>query len=385
ERGLVERGQLLEALRLQTYRLLLQLLRWDQGDFKFYSGEEVAFEEGFYAISIEELLIRSLSDLGNDDQVGGPPDLALAYERVPGAQPVQYLKQDGAVPEGSGVWIAAEDRPFVERLDGKTPVGTLADATGVGHYRALFTLYKLLRAGAVRAVKGAGATAAPATAASTRTSVAAPAAAARTSAATAASAAAPRSAVPAPTFGVKPDDEELPEIAPAPAATGRVRQMVARTVPVSPGVLAVVVPRLAALFVAIVVFASPWLAPRRLLLPFPWQEQARAGLERNQRSALYLQIDRAARTFFLLEGHYPDGLQELVAANLLGPTALADPGGRRLAYSAENLAYEVQPVVGGEPVAELGVREAITGDFLLDPDFLDLPEKPERPPLVLLD
>jgi hypothetical protein len=161
--------------------------------------------------------------------------------------------------------------------------------------------------------------------------------------------------------------------------------MVARAVPTSPGLLAVVVPRLAALLVALVVFTSPWLAPRRLLLPYPWQDQARTSLERNQRAAQYLQIDRAARTFFLLEGHYPDGLQELVAANLLSPKALADPAGRRLAYSAENLAYEVQPVVGGEPVAELGVREAITGDFLLDPDFLDLPEKPDRPPLVLLD
>jgi hypothetical protein len=147
----------------------------------------------------------------------------------------------------------------------------------------------------------------------------------------------------------------------------------------------VVVPRLAALAVAVVVFAAPWFSPSRLLLPYPSQDAARAALERNQRSAQYLQIDRAARTFFLLEGHYPDGLQELVAANVLSPKALADPAGRRLAYSAENLAYEVQPVVGGEPVAELGVREAITGDFLLDPDFLDLPEKPERPPLVLLD
>ncbi|HET9766408.1 MAG TPA: hypothetical protein VFS60_06155, partial [Thermoanaerobaculia bacterium] len=201
--------------------------------------------------------------------------------------------------------------------------------------------------------------------------------------------AAPRP-VPPPTFGAVARDagreEELPEVAAAaPAGTGRIRQMVVRAVPTQPGLAAVAVPRLAALGVALAVFALPWLAPRRLLLPFPWQESARSGLERNQRSAGYLQIDRAARTFFLLEGHYPDGLQELVTGNLLSPSALADPEGRRLAYSAENLAYEVQPVSGGEPVAELGIREAITGDFLLDPDFLDLPEKPDRPPLVLLD
>jgi len=395
ERGLVERGQLLEALRLQTYRLLLQLLRWEQGDFKFYSGEEVAYEEGFYAISIEELLIRSLSDLGEDDQLGGPPDLAVAYERVAGAPPIQYLTQDGAPREGSGVWIAAEDRPFVERLDGRTPVGALADATGVGHYRALFTLYKLLRAGAVRAVPAraqGGAAATPPAPGAGRPAAHAPAPALR-GAAPAPPAAAPPAPrpVPPPTFGVvargrdAAPEEALPDVAAAPPATGHLRQMVARAVPTRPGLAAVAVPRLAALGVALAVFALPWLAPRRLLLPFPWQESARSGLERNQRNAGYLQIDRAARTFFLLEGHYPDGLQELVTGNLLSPSALADPAGRRLAYSAENLAYEVEPVAGGEPVPELGIREAITGDFLLDPDFLDLPERPDRPPLVLLD
>ena len=155
ERGFVERGQLLEALRLQTYRLLLQLLRWDQGEFKFYSGDEVAYEEGFHAISIEELLIRSLSDLGEDGQVAGLPDLTVAYERVVGALPIRYHGSDPPVADGgTSVWIAGEDRPLVERLDGRTPVGALARETGIGHYRALFTLYKLLRAGAVRAVPG---------------------------------------------------------------------------------------------------------------------------------------------------------------------------------------------------------------------------------------
>src|SRR3954452_25245802 len=59
ERRFVERSQLLEALRLQTYRLLEQLLSWSQGDFKFYSGDEVSYEEGFSPIPVEELLINS--------------------------------------------------------------------------------------------------------------------------------------------------------------------------------------------------------------------------------------------------------------------------------------------------------------------------------------
>jgi len=59
ERRYVERAQILEALRLQTYRLLEQLLRWSQGDFKFYSGDEVSYEEGFVPISVEELLINA--------------------------------------------------------------------------------------------------------------------------------------------------------------------------------------------------------------------------------------------------------------------------------------------------------------------------------------
>src|SRR3954454_10965411 len=59
ERRYVERAQILEALRLQTWRLLEQLLRWSEGDFKFYSGDEVSFEEGFNPIAVEELLIHA--------------------------------------------------------------------------------------------------------------------------------------------------------------------------------------------------------------------------------------------------------------------------------------------------------------------------------------
>src|SRR3954466_5053719 len=76
ERRYVERAQILEALRLQTYRLLEQLLRWSQGDFKFYSGDEVSYEEGFVPISVEELLINA-----------GPGFAAAAAEKAAAAPP----------------------------------------------------------------------------------------------------------------------------------------------------------------------------------------------------------------------------------------------------------------------------------------------------------
>ena len=62
DRGYLSRRQLLAALRLQTLRQLEALLRWQEGDFKFYGGDEVSYEEGFESISVEDLLLRSLGD-----------------------------------------------------------------------------------------------------------------------------------------------------------------------------------------------------------------------------------------------------------------------------------------------------------------------------------
>jgi hypothetical protein len=60
ERRYLTRPQLLGALRLQTVRQLEALLRWQEGDFKFYGGDEVSYEEGFEPISVEDLLLRNL-------------------------------------------------------------------------------------------------------------------------------------------------------------------------------------------------------------------------------------------------------------------------------------------------------------------------------------
>jgi hypothetical protein len=70
ERRYLTRPQLLAALRLQTIRQLEALLRWQAGDFKFYGGDEVSYEEGFQPISVEDLLLRTLADFA------GPPSPA---------------------------------------------------------------------------------------------------------------------------------------------------------------------------------------------------------------------------------------------------------------------------------------------------------------------
>src|SRR5687767_1580134 len=62
KRGLVERDQLLETLHEETCQMVLALLRWREGDFKFYGGEEVSYEDGFDPIHVDELLIRAVAE-----------------------------------------------------------------------------------------------------------------------------------------------------------------------------------------------------------------------------------------------------------------------------------------------------------------------------------
>jgi hypothetical protein len=121
------------------------------------------------------------------------------------------------------------------------------------------------------------------------------------------------------------------------------------------------------------------------MIPFPWQQQAREALARDQRAALYLKIDRAAKTWFLLKGSFPDRLEELIQAGLLSPADLTDPEGHPLRYAASEESYSLQPLERGRPVPGAETTEAITGNFLLDPEVLNVPPESQAAPLVLLD
>ncbi|MEA2602970.1 MAG: hypothetical protein QOF89_3962 [Acidobacteriota bacterium] len=307
ERRYLERAQLLAALRLQTSRLLEQLLRWSQGDFKFYSGDEVSYEEGFDPISVEELLINSMP--------AAPPS-PVRPAPAPAPPPAPAPRAAPAVPPVA----APSPRP-------------------------------------------AAAPMAPVTA---------------------------PSPAPAPRLAARP----LPVPPPQPPAvlapvvpfgdeTG-FRRMKVEPRP-APPLGAPWVGRALAGLLALLVVGALLRVPDSLMIPFPWQERTREALARDQRAALYLKIDRAAKTWFLLKGSFPDRLEELVQAGLLSPADLTDPEGRPLRYAASEESYTLQPLERGRPVPGTETSEAITGNFLLDPEVLNVPPESQAAPLVLLD
>ncbi|MEO1088748.1 MAG: hypothetical protein AAFY88_31330, partial [Acidobacteriota bacterium] len=137
--------------------------------------------------------------------------------------------------------------------------------------------------------------------------------------------------------------------------------------------------------VLVVVFAATLAGrPVTTLLPFPWQDNARNTAEKKVRDALFQRIDRAARTYFLLEAHYPDTLDELVTVGLLDAGDLRGPAGHPLSYTTDGVSYRISLLKDGVAIEGLGTTEAITGDFLVDPQFLSEAAQAEAP-LVLLD
>jgi Domain of unknown function (DUF4388) len=96
ERRYLTRPQLLAALRTQTVRLLESLLRWQEGDFKFYGGDEVSYEDGFEPISVEDLLLRMLAELS-----ATPPRPPAAA--VPGADGETTPKLRAAPPRPAAI------------------------------------------------------------------------------------------------------------------------------------------------------------------------------------------------------------------------------------------------------------------------------------------
>jgi hypothetical protein len=283
ERSYVRRDALLKALRVHSIRLLEQLLRWDKGDFKFYGGDEVPYEEGFAPIPVEEVLARA------------------APRRPTGPVPVPPLAgPPAASPAGSpaGLETATATRPGLRV--------------------------------------------------------------------------------------VRRDEAATVEVENQEETTGQFRRMRVEAPPAE-AIRRPALARAAAALLAVLLLAVLFRAPGAAVIPFPWQGEERLALAHEQRASLSLKVDRAAKTWFLLEGHFPERLSQLVQAGYLSPGDLVDPDGHPLQYSASEESYTLQPTKAGKPVPGAETTEAITGNFFLDPEFLTLPEESAAQPLILLD
>lgn len=451
ERNLIGRKDLLEALRLQTFRSMLQLLTWKYGDFKFYSGDEVSFEEGFAPIGVDELLLRAVDKLGEKaGMLGALPNLETVYRPVPPRSAIQVMGRDG---DGlaAGIWIAPWHSDFLGQVDGQRTAAEIARSLGMDRYRALFSIYHLTQHDLV---EGSGRASGAPSLDSTAPWAPAPGAARPSAAqhgqgqhgqgqhgqdqygqgraagpaavgpgAGGPAAGAPAAAGPSP-GGTIPFAEPSSAGQPRPGAAGRGpspfaddfgdfldspsgggqpagelgRQPVAaqwleeseagatRTRP-APATGAWLLdwggPGLAALLLVAIGF-TVLDRPVSLLLPFSWQENARSTVERQVRESLYQRIDRSARTYFLMEAHYPDTLEVLRQRGMVSAADLRDPAGYELDYSPEAVSYRIQLQRNNSSVEGLGTTEAITGDFLVDPQFLGSAATAEAP-LVLLD
>ncbi|MEA2693210.1 MAG: hypothetical protein QOJ16_2597 [Acidobacteriota bacterium] len=314
ERRYVTRQRLLAALRLQTYSLIEQLLRWDQGDFKFYSGEEVSYEEAFVPITVEELLLNAGNASARPAAEAAPaphparPVAPPPLRAVPRPEPIPKPAVPPAAPR------TAPASPAVPPL----PAARVAEPVPI-------------RRPAV-----------------------------------------PLSPVPPPS---------VPAAEPAAPAAFRKMKVEQLAVPLSFRAVA----RIAALVPAILLVVALLTEPGLVLFPFPWEEGQRQGLAQEQRSAQYLKIDRAAKTFFLLEARFPERLAQLQQLNLLAGNDLRDSQGHELRYSLREESYKVQPVdAKGTPIPGAETTDAVTGNFLLDSDFISLSPDAQAP-LVLLD
>lgn len=336
ERGFVQRSELLEAVRSQTYKLCRQALSWTHGEFKFYQGEEVSYEEGVEPLTPEELLVRTSRDLDLDLVPGGVPPREAIYRRVKDAAP--------AAEPGAGGADDLDEEAFAafKLINGKRSVAEIAEESGLAEHRIAYLLAHWQRSGLIERTKRARRPAAP-----------------------------PEPAPVAREPSPEPRDSRVrawwselskqgqPEATPWPSRILGLALM--------------------ALFV--VLFTT---APERMLLPFPWQRGLQEGFDRERANAALSRLRRANSAHFLLHGRFAEELSELEAGGLLPAADLEDLNGQPLLYSATEASYVVSSSGGFLQEGGTLLQETIRGNFLLDPE-VEQPAESRKPLLVLLD
>jgi hypothetical protein len=381
ERNYIGRDTLSAALREHAYGLCVQVLGWERGEYKFYRGDEVAFEEGVEPISVDEVLVRAADELESEEMLGGrPPPAEEVLERVDrldeslAAETLGELLSPGLTSAEPG----EEIHSLLDRVDGSRTVSLLARDAGMSDHQARLILLRMEQADLVRRCQSS---AEP----TGRQAFGAKPASEDESLSPLQEIARPGPVVPpSPITVVLPVIEppiEEESLSPAPLVPPPSVEPELASDPELEGVTSPPPPWLAwllagGLLVAVAVYCLP--APGRIFLPFPWHADLREAFDTERQAGVFLQVDRAARTFFLLEGRFPETMAELEQVGLLSDAEVADAADGELGYSATATSFSLQAAGGSRRT------EGIGGNFLLDPDF-QVRVARDEPPLILLD
>jgi hypothetical protein len=360
--GMVPAETLAGCVRQHTYLLLLKLLGWKTGEYQFYEGE-VAVTLALRPLSVEEVLVRASEE---DPRLLGVTIAPLGSDilrPVLGQRAFRVLnwQQAPSSTEEPGLWLTPFEDALLRSLDGLTPAGAFRSILGVDEYRLRFALHRLREAGLVEKV-GSGAIEERALAEALPVAVG-------------------YAAVPAPAAAAPAAAREEKSDGATRAARwgemggqlGELSRIFSYTL--SAGLAAVML---------VLVFAGG--SVPRLLQPFPWQDASRQSLETLRVSALHHSLAGKLKTYHILYGVFPLDLRPLVDIGLVSARDLADSHGRGVAFEALDGGFVLGMVEEeGEPTESPRVAVGVDGDFLLDPDFIQVEGRPGGTAVQLLD
>lgn len=330
-RGLISRGQLLESLRHQTCDQLYGILEWRSGDFKFYGGDEVSYEEGMEPIQVEELLAAAIEHTSG----GAVPQVSDIFSRNTGLRAVRLIGQDQPDGDETTLWLTLEEYTLWQQTDGERPASAVMPA--LRPRRLQVALHRLIGLDLIELL-------------------------------------------PAP--GVRSHQVGATEIFVPPDPSGAAAAQGRGRLSMDPKALLPWAARAMAVLAVIAIITVAVRRPAAAFVPFAWQDGQRSGLENQLRRSRLDSVQRAARMFFLMEKRFPDSLVALVDADLLAAGDLRDPTGLPVSYERSSEDVCRIGVRGREAEGTRQVRIA-PDDFLLG-DILVADEE-RTAPLFLID
>lgn len=326
ETGALERRELLDALRLLTHDLLSELLAWREGEFKFYGGDEVSYEEGFRPIAVEDLLLANLPQA--TEKVSQPPPEASPVPKPSEPKSPQSAAKSPrrkSVPEP-----AAAPRPSPsEVFESDLPLTRQSPVSEGGSELDLAPISLRPKEPPIEALRR-----------------------------------------PTP---VRPEPSHAPPAEGVePRAAGTSDRGLRAALGWGLGIL--VTGLLVAMLLAF---------PASFLLPSGANAEEREALLESRRNAHYSKIEAALRTYALLEAaRLPEQLEELVQIGVLSNEEIVGALGQPLLYEADGQVYRLRLLLTEKEAAFTG---SLRGDFLRDTEMLREPSTRAVPPLVLLD